>query len=182
MDIFGQLPEDLDKIVKEIKTEVRQLVKDGRPDWTKQIKEALRKHGNAKGYYVYPDPKKGNREWMLDLIWLDKKTGAIRLAVESEMGNEDEVLNDFQKLLCIKAPLKIMIYYVYKKPFVEKFADCFRDFDQHVNGEHYLLIEFAPGPTDRTHLYQVRGDGRLAKVILISATDADFLGRKAGDA
>jgi hypothetical protein len=98
------------------------------------------------------------------VIWLDKNTGAIRLAAESELGTKEEVLDDFQKLLCIKAPLKIMIYYVYKKSFMEKFAGYIKDFDQHVKGERYLLIEFARGPADCAYLYQVPNHGRLAKV------------------
>ena len=167
MDTFGQLPEDPGKIANKIKTEVRQLVKDGRPDWNEKIKEVLRRLGKEKGYGVYPDPEEKNGEWLLDVIWLDRKTGAIRLAAESELGSEGEALDDFQKLLCIKAPLKIMIYYVYKKPFLNKFGDYMTNFDQHVRGEHYLLIEFAPGPTgpaDRAYLYQVPSHGRLAEV------------------
>jgi hypothetical protein len=170
MDIFGQLPESPDKIVDEIQARVRQVAKDGRPDWSTEIKEVLRKLGREKGYDVYPDPEEKNGwhgEWLLDLIWFEGKTGAIRLAAESELGNENQVLDDFEKLLCIKAPLKIMIYYVYKKPFVKKFVDCIKAFDQHVKGEHYLLIEFAPGtigPADRAYFYQVPNHGRLAKV------------------
>jgi len=167
MDIFGQLPEDPGKIANEIETEVRQLVKDGRPDWNEKIKEVLRKLGKKEGYDVYPDPEERNREWLLDVIWLDRKTGAIRLAAESELGKKGEVLNDFQKLLCIKASLKIMIYYVYKKPFLREFESYMTKFDQHVMGEHYLLIEFAPGPTgpaDRAYLYPVPRHGRLTKV------------------
>jgi hypothetical protein len=170
MGIFGQLPEEPGKIVNEIKTEVRRLVKDGRPDWSKKIKEVLRKLGKEKGYDLYPDAEEKNGwhgEWLLDLIWLDEKTGAIHLAAESELGNANEVLDDFRRLLCAKAALKVMIYYVYNKPFLNKFEDCMTNFDQHVEGEHYLLIEFAPGPTDpadRAYLYQVPNHGRLAKV------------------
>lgn len=171
MDIFGQLPEKPNKIANEIKKEVRQLVKDRRPDWSKKIKEVLRKLGKRNGYLVYPDPEKKDGAWLLDLIWLDRKTGAIRLAVESELGKEGEVLYDFQKLLCIKAPLKIMIYYVDKKPFVKEFEDYIKDFDQHVRGERYLLIEFAPGPTDRAYLYEVRKHGRLDKVKFLDFRD-----------
>lgn len=167
MNIFGQLPESPEKIAQEVQREVRQLERDGKPDWTRKVKEVLKGIGKEKGYKVYPDPEDKDREWhgewLLDLIWLDEKTGAIRLAAESEWGNEDEVLDDFQKLLCIKAPLKVMIYYVYNKPFVNKFENYMTRFDQHAKGEHYLLIEFAPGPADQAHLYAVK-NGRIAKV------------------
>jgi hypothetical protein len=163
MDIFGRLPEDPGNIVGEIRAEVRRLEKDGRPDWNRRIKEVLRNLGKRNGYLVYPDPERKVGEWLLDVIWFDEETGAVRLALESELGKEAEVLDDFQKLLCIKAPLKIMIYYVYKGSFVEKFAEYITRFDQNVEGEYYLLIEFAPGPADRAYFYQVP-HGRLAKV------------------
>jgi len=167
MAVFGQLPADPATIANEIIRKVRRLAKDGRPDWSREIKKVLTNLGNAKGYYVYPDPKKRNREWLLDLIWLDKKTGSIRLAVESELGNENEALDDFQKLLCVKAPLKVMIFYVYDKPFLKKFVKYMTDFDQHVEGEHYLLIEFAPGrkgPADHAYAYPVPSHLGPAKV------------------
>jgi len=38
------------------------------------------------------------------------------------------------------------------------------EFDQHVKGEHYLLVEMAPSPPDRAYLYKVRQDGRQTSV------------------
>ena len=99
MDIFGQQPENPDKIADEITTEVRRLVKDGRPDWNEKIKEVLRKLGKEKGYDVYPDPEERNGwhgEWLLDLIWIEEGTGAIRLAAESELGDESEPWTTFR--------------------------------------------------------------------------------------
>jgi hypothetical protein len=97
------------------------------------------------------------------LIWLHKKTGAIHLAVEPEWGNQDEVLYDFQKLLCVKSPLKIMVYWA-KRSFVSEFEKYMQGFDEHLEGENYVLVEFAPDPPDHAYCYAVKKDGLLLDV------------------
>lgn len=166
MSFLGKLPDEPIAIANEIIREVRLLVKDGRPGWTARLKEVLRKRGIKNGYNVYPDPEKKDGAWLLDLIWMHRDTGAIHLAVESELGKEREVLDDFQKLLSVKAPLKVMIYYLFDKPFLTEFERYIEAFDQHVPGENYLLIEFAPGrnaPDDRAYLFTVKADGTVGR-------------------
>jgi hypothetical protein len=144
----------------------RPKVKDCNPDWTRAVKEVLRRKGKEKAYDVYPDREaegKGNREWLLDLIWYRREKGTIDLAVESEWGSEAAVLDDFEKLLCIKAPLKAMIYCTYNGSFVAKFEDYMAAFDRHLEGEKYLLVEFA-GTESRACLFEVRRDGHLTGI------------------
>jgi hypothetical protein len=129
---------------------IRKQRDDGRPGWTAAVKGVLKKLA-GKDYIVYPKP-----EWLLDVVWLHRKTGAIHLAVESEWGNEREVLDDFQKLLCVKSPLKIMIYYAYDGSFVARFEKYMKVFDQHLEGENYVLVEFAAGPADSIYFHNVR--------------------------
>jgi len=155
MPIFGKPPVDPATIAGEIISAVRRTG-DIRPTgkWTKTVKNVLR--GCAEGHYaVYPN-RSGKGEWLLDVDWLSKRKGVIHLAVESEWKNKDHVWDDFQKLLCTKAPLKIMIYYASKRSLVGWLAKWMKPFDHHVRGEHYLLVEFAPGPADRAYLYTVQ--------------------------
>jgi len=163
MAIFGKLPIDPSSAANEIILKVRDETNDNRPNWNATVKKVLRERADKNLYHVYPDPEVKNQGWLLDLIWFDRQKGTVQLAVESELGTEGEVLDDFQKLLCIKAPLKIMIYYAYKKSYVNNFVDYMMAFDQHVKDEHYLVVEFAPGPEDKAYLYQVPNDGRLTK-------------------
>lgn len=97
------------------------------------------------------------------MVWLHRGTGAIHLAVESEWGNQGEVLYDFQKLLCVKSPLKIMVYWA-KRSFVSDFEAYMQDFDEHLEGENYLLVEFAPDSPDHAYSYAVKKNGRLSAV------------------
>ncbi|HEV7675154.1 MAG TPA: hypothetical protein VGQ12_11545 [Candidatus Angelobacter sp.] len=71
------------------------VVHDGMRDWTK-VKSFYR--GNEKC-----------REFLIDFLWSQKGFGTL-LACESEMcANLKGMQHDFEKILCWKAPLKLMI-------------------------------------------------------------------------
>jgi hypothetical protein len=159
MGVFRKPPIDPIIVANKIISFIRKLPDDGRGIRTTAVQKGLRKLAN-KDYFVYPGD---DRQWLLDLIWLHKKTGAIHLAAESEWGNLGEVLYDFQKLLCVKSPLKIMIYWA-KQSLVGEFEKCMQEFDQHLEGENYVLVEFAPVPPDHAYSYAVKNDGRLRTV------------------
>jgi hypothetical protein len=56
-------------------------------------------------------PKADVQEWLLNFVWLDKPTLAIKLGVECEWSSsEAHIKDDFEKLMSIKAPLKPFIY------------------------------------------------------------------------
>ena len=85
---------------------------------TRAVKTVLRRTARRfPELRVFPNDdrrlKKRGKEWLFDLIWwndLCRRKG-VELAVESEWNSHpDEVLYDFEKLLGIKAPLKLMIY------------------------------------------------------------------------
>jgi hypothetical protein len=163
MGVSPELPIDPLVVANELISFIRNLPDDGRVIRTAGVKTVLEKLANRKDYFVYPSGD--GSAWMLDLIWFLKASTAIHLAVESEWGNEEQVLFDFQKLLCVKSPLKIMVYFA-KRSFVHKFEAYLQEFDQHLEGENYLLIEFAPDPPDHAYLYRVTNvkNGRLRAV------------------
>jgi hypothetical protein len=160
MGVFRKPPIDPIMVADKLISNLRKLP-DGRRIRTPAVQKVLRDLADKQDYLVYPgDDGSG---WLLDLIWLHRETGAIHLATESEWGNQDEVLCDFQKLLCVKSPLKIMVYWA-KRSFVSEFEKYMQDFDEHLEGENYVLIEFAPEPPDHAYSYAVKNDGRLPSV------------------
>ena len=139
-------------------------VKDSSPDWTRVVKRALREYGEEKGLAVYPNAAKSGRqfrEWLLDVVWYNQTTGSLSLAVESEWGADGDVLDDFGKLLCVKAPLKVMIYFAYQGSLIPSFEEDVSAFDHHVKGEQYLVIEFH-GTKELAYLYQTSADGKVS--------------------
>jgi hypothetical protein len=160
--LFGQSPADPETIAGQITAAIcRPEVKDCSPDWTRTIKEALSRYGEEKGFRVYSSlTRSGKRagEWLLDIVWYNTTTGTISLAVESEWGNENDVLDDFEKLLCVKAPLKVMIYFAYKGSLISGFEQYLSVFDHHVQGEKYLVIEFH-GSNSCVYMYEVLENG-----------------------
>jgi len=168
--MFRNLPIEPIIVANKIISFIRELPDDGKVIRTAGVKTLLDKLANKKDYLVYPSDD--GSAWMLDLIWFLKDHTAIHLAVESEWGNQEQVLFDFQKLLCVKSPLKIMVYFA-KRSFVGDFEKYMQEFDQHLEGENYLLIEFAPDPPDHAYLYTVKNvkNGRLQVVCKFSLLD-----------
>jgi hypothetical protein len=105
-------------------------------------------------------------EWMLDLVWMDKTS--MLLAVESEFSNKphrmEHRLDDFEKLMFMKAPLKLFIYATRNTTEGEdvrrKLAEYLRDFSQHLEGEEYLLMDVTKGHAN-FFLYQVPNNGTV---------------------
>lgn len=106
-------------------------------------------------------------EWLLDMIWTDKQ--GVCLAVESEMSRDNRLrLDDFEKLMYVKSPLKLFLYKTTKSP--DDGAKChaslveyMRDFSQNVEGEEYLLMEVGDGQAHFYH-YIVPNTGSVTNV------------------
>ncbi len=168
MAIFGKPPIDPATLASEIVSGLRREKSlDGRR-WNTKVKDVVRGLADRKRCLVHPNPEEKDcgSEWLLDVVWFAREGGSIHLAVEVELRRKGDVLCDFQKLLCIKAPLKVMVYRDRdgKGSLVRSIEEYMEEFDQHVKGEHYLLVEMAPIPPDRACLYKVRQDGRQTNV------------------
>ncbi len=167
MGVFRKPPIDPVIFATKLVSAIRKLRDDNRRRRTAAVKSVLRKLADREKYFVYPGD---GPAWMLDLVWFLRDYTAIDLAVESEWGTKGEVLFDFQKLMCVKSRLKIMVYFA-KRSLVDQFEAYMQESDQHLKGENYLLVEFAPDPPDRAYLYTVRNvknDGRLRSVCRFS--------------
>jgi hypothetical protein len=124
---------------------------DSNSHWTISVRDVLHKIGREKGFRVESrrtEKKPDCHEWLYDVVWLPQPPHtAIELAAESEWGNPGSVQDDFQKLLCMKAPVKVLLF-AYKKGSKDSSAiwdglrDYMNDYPHHLAGETYIFMEF----------------------------------------
>ena len=144
--IFGPPPIEpeilANTLVSELAKTLREHVESSR---TTIVKDILRRMGKERGHLVYPDSDSDHKaaQFLLDLVWWkNREEMDIVLAVESELGKRNEVCEDFGKLLVVKAPLKLMIFLRQPKDTVDIIEKSYmQKYSQHVEGEHYLLIQ-----------------------------------------
>jgi hypothetical protein len=125
------------------------------------LKNTLYKRGNEDYKYVVACSLKEHdvQGWLLDLVWLDRDTLAMKLAVEDERSKRDKhIKDDFEKLMSVKAPLKLFIYNTGERVQVW-LQDYLSKFPQHVEGERYLLMEINGGNAN-FYQYCVPADGK----------------------
>ena len=90
-------------------------------EWTREVKIALCKIGKCHEYTTcasVPDDHADHGEWLYDVVWLVYSPGekkvellqSVPLVAESEWGNEDDIDEDFQKLLLARATIRVMIF------------------------------------------------------------------------
>jgi hypothetical protein len=134
--------------------------------WTKAVTDRLSEMGQRRNMLVFCHGSP-NCEWLLDVIWMVAKEHKIVLAVESEWGNLAQVEDDFDKLLCIKARRKLLLFntsnHTGAELFVNKLESNMRAYPHHLAGEEYMLLEVTAPGAFRYH-FQVPSDGRLRSV------------------
>jgi len=99
---------------------------------------------------------------LLDAVWMVAKERRIVLAVESEWGRSILVEDDFDKLMSIKAPRKLMLFSTNDHrgadKIVDKLASNMQAYPYHLAGEEYMLLEVtAPGAF--RYYFKVPADG-----------------------
>ncbi len=168
--IFGTFPMSVDEFAGRFVTEVRRLVpppewNDG--PWTEAVKEALRRLCDEVGNLRFQAKQKSrpdSAEWLLDALWWREGEGCI-LAVESEWGDADAVINDFQKLVVCKAPLKLLVYWSphdrAKDGTLAKIEGLLENYCHHLRGEVYLLVNFMSPLEARAYVAEVVENGRI---------------------
>jgi hypothetical protein len=150
---FRHKPIDPLELLKVVVSEIPSIVKSERlGDWTEATKQVLCRLGKKqRDITVYASTHLGDEklsEWLLDIVWYSPSKGGIQLAVESELGKGDDVLDDFEKLMCVKSPLKLLLSELGESRMVQQVQDLEQyliDFEQHMEGETYLLVDFAYG-------------------------------------
>ena len=120
-------------------------------EWTNMLKSTfaeLAKEVDAN--YVLSSSQHGG-ELLFDMAWRQSESCPdIILSMESEWGDEGDVLNDFKKLMNVKAGLKVMIFSTKKdaparSTMEAAIAKCLSSSVHHMKGEEYLLFNFPHG-------------------------------------
>lgn len=169
--LFGETPIQPQALAERLTAGTISRVRSGKK-WTAAVKEVLLELGKERKRYVAPDVSINQRGYMCDLLWFaDSNSNDILLAVESEWGGARNVWEDFDKLMHIKAPLKVMILSTSRhgdqsEAILKGICELYmQKFSQHVEGEEYLLIEFVdPHETVHCHHYRVPKNGTLGSV------------------
>ncbi|HMD40021.1 MAG TPA: hypothetical protein VKH15_12110 [Candidatus Acidoferrum sp.] len=165
---FGKSPVvDPHKFAKQFVQAVARTIEGGVNDRTEAVGKVLLEMGKGLGLYVAPDRGIKQPEFLLDFLWFRSSDhNDIALAVESELGRQKAVLDDFQKLLHIKAPLKMLIFSTTRhgsesRAVLEGVCKSYlQKFTQHVKDEEYLFIEFVdPEKAAYYHYFKVPEHG-----------------------
>ena len=108
MVLFGTMPVSVSDVITAVAANF--LHGAPRDAQTASVKHSLDTLGASLGLQVLSssagEPDNG-REWRLDLAWWQPGNGTV-LAAECEWRKSGDILRKFEKLLAIKAPLKLM--------------------------------------------------------------------------
>lgn len=114
-------------------------------DWTSKIKEYFGELGRQEGFRpVYS--KKDATEYLVDIVWrVGGPQRYLCLAIESELSkNEKNILEDFEKLVDIKALMKVGLFHTRplknERRIVEKMKDILNSQVLVLSNEVYLVI------------------------------------------
>jgi hypothetical protein len=137
---------------------------------TAQRKQLKSKVVTAKGIgsasFFFLDKKKRRKAFLLDFLWWKEGWGTL-LAAESELSATDKgsLAHDFEKLLCWKSPLKLMIAREASKVSAEKISNDLGEYarkwvPQCAKGECYVLFVFGTnGNENSAYAYVAPKDG-----------------------
>ena len=122
-------------------------------NWTNEIKNQFCELGKEKNYKVCATKsasvKSHYEEWLYDLCWIEYYNNKnqlnygylknIILALESEWGDSDKIIDDFHKLLQSKAKYKIMIFQSTNANKLFEYMESNINYYWKTNDEKYLL-------------------------------------------
>jgi len=135
--------------------------------WTAPVLRCLEGLGHARGLMVCCHGCKDNGEWLLDSIWMVRERHEIVLAVESEWGALALIEDDFDKLMSVKSPRKLMLFCTKDHQgadgILRKLEANMRAYPYHLAGEEYVLLEVTRPGAFRYH-FRVPATGRLDSV------------------
>jgi hypothetical protein len=149
---------------------------------TALVKKVLYKMGNVRGYRVGCSGIDQSHEWLLDVLWWRhtrrQRTG-IFLGVECQWDCKD-LMWDFQKLLSLKAPLKLFIYDGGDAPnhwlsLRQQFKQEMLAYHRHGAGETYLFVSFGR-TSEYAHRFVVPNDGSLRTIEFEELPTTEFAG------
>lgn len=111
MSTFPESAAEIRKLAIDLVNFLRQKIRNthSRPSWGLQNFEALREFSRRRGAHSFPDRKIGEAEFLWDFVAYAPGRG-ILIAAESEYNKKpSELKHDFEKLLYVRSPIKLMI-------------------------------------------------------------------------
>jgi hypothetical protein len=150
-DFERKIARELDRTIPE--KDQRGVLADA--EWTGRILERICDLGRGNGFGVCPGNcgETDSREWMFDLVWLDKRTGTERfvgmpLAMQIEWDRHlKEIELHFEKLLVAKAGHKVMVFQrsspAEARNVMTVLVDRIKSYNPLSHDERYLLVGYA---------------------------------------
>lgn len=97
--------------------------------------------------YARKGPRKSSQEYLVDVCWERKQDVTLSLAMEVEVSDRqsDGIMHDLEKLVHIKAPLKVGICWPIRseqEKILERFGRLVSRYKLKIPGEQYLIILF----------------------------------------
>ena len=149
-----------DELVKEVRERLDDLYRELNPNdiGTEAVKTALLKACKAidKKFYVYASalavPPAAGGEWLFDVTCLNYDDEdflrRMPLVAESEWGNENDIYDDFQKLLLARADVRVMIFDGTRSPgysaIFTSLAKYIARCERSEEGDTYLFAAWTP--------------------------------------
>ena len=108
----------------------------------------------------------------------------MELAVESEWGSIEDIRFDFETLLYIKSPIKLMLCDPQRNrdlllPLLSERLALYPD---HLRGEQYLVLDLKGNPTGgapNCHVWKAKQDGKAETVVFSPMPGSPFIYRLA---
>lgn len=168
---------------------------DANPDaksgaWTLAVQSALKRLGEQSERGIEhlctrTAEGPGTGEFLLDGVWWQRVTPNtvehLALAVECEFAGwarnrgdvAREVVKDFEKLLVVKSPLKLMIFCSWYSPTDKDLApmrdgiwkslkQCITQYSHHIEGEKYLFLDTAKLGERKAWIFTVLRSGSVS--------------------
>jgi hypothetical protein len=177
----------------------------GRPDdsdeaWTQSIRKRFIEICPEDCFALPGDALTRKGEYLVDYTWTEKDNGKrVLMACESEWGSGRYgkiywplVEHDFEKLLAIKAPFKVLIFSSICEPqgsmqendfsfdyAKDKIKESLTNYGHHLPGEVYIFIDFPqtrkPGPGKYQSFIWIAEEYGKAKAVVIKEVKEDKL-------
>jgi hypothetical protein len=160
----------LDEVSREIVAGLPPQLKDPfslNITWTVAINKQLHDMGKKREFMVCCHGSRDQGEWLLDVVWMKADQHRIVLGVESEWGARAEVEDDFDKLISIKSPRKLLLFSTStdrgEAEVIKRLESNMLAYPYHFEGEEYMAINVRQRAAVR-YRFVVRGNGVLPSV------------------
>jgi hypothetical protein len=170
MSIFPESAAEAKNLATKLAGFLHERIKNtqSRDEWSKRNFELLRDFSRGNEADCFPDPANGERQFLWDFIAYVPERG-ILIAAESEFDKKrEEIEHDFEKLLYVRSPIKLMICRMETESDAEEIRSSLQELVRSTCKEYspaevfivYCVWWSQPGGSNRdfAYLLQVQGE------------------------